>query len=215
MNVGFLFDMDGVIVDNHKFHYKAWEEISAKYGLTLNPSYYREKINGRTIGEIIKLLTGSDSPEEIRALGAEKETIYRKLYQPYLSPTPGLQQFLTNVSNLGIPMVVGTSAPKENVDFTINGLGIGHHFEDILDDRSVTLGKPNPEIYLKCAKSINRENSNCVVFEDALAGIEAAKAAGSKVVGLATSHDREELEADIIIDNFHQLNIEQVLELVS
>ncbi|MFY0686089.1 MAG: HAD family phosphatase [Cyclobacteriaceae bacterium] len=213
--IALLFDMDGVIVDNHQFHYAAWVELCAKYDRPLNEALYRENLNGRTLNEVVKYIFGEDtSQEQVKKIGKEKESLYRQLYQPHLSPTLGLMQFLSEAGKNNIPMVVGTSAPLENVHFTLNGLGIWHHFKDILDERAVTVGKPNPEIYQKCAAAAGLPNSQCVVFEDAVSGIKAGKSAGSKVIGLATSHTCDELDADLIIDNFRDLSLEQVRELI-
>ena len=215
MNIGFIFDMDGVIVDNHHYHFKAWEQMCRKYGKALDVDAYRENLNGRTLNEVVTYIFDEPmTPERTRAIGEEKEAIYRKLYQPYLSPTPGFIQFLNKAGVAGIPMAVGTSAPDVNVRFTLNGLGIIHHFSSILDERAVTKGKPNPEIYQKCAAAIGLPNDRCVVFEDAVSGIRAGKAAGSKVIGLATSHRREELDADLIMDNFNDISIEQIRQLI-
>ena len=112
-------------------------------------------------------------------------------------------------------MFVGTSAPVENVNFTLDGLSIRSYFRGVVDDRAVTKGKPDPEVYLKCASLAERDPKNCIVFEDAVSGIIAGKAAGAKVIGLATSHKREELEADLIVDNFESVNLEVIKTLMN
>jgi|TARA_B110000090_G_scaffold199603_1_gene239694 beta-phosphoglucomutase len=211
--IGLLFDMDGVIVDNHIFHYKSWQALAKNYDLDLNEEDYRNHMNGRTIGEVVRFLQKDVSEEEVKKIGIEKEVLYRDLYQPFLTPTKGLWSFLSNAQEHKIPMCIGTSAPKENVSFTINGLGLGHYFKSVLDDRSVTKGKPNPEIYQKCAQSIGLPNEQCIVFEDALAGIEAGKAAGSKVIALATSHKRAELNADLVINDFSEIDVQTLYDL--
>ncbi len=207
--------MDGVIVNNNSYHYMAWEKLFSKYGKTLNPNIYRESMNGRTLSEIVDFMFSEHmDPGKVREIGLEKETMYRKLYQPFLAPSKGLYSLLSAAQENNIPMVVGTSAPVENVDFTMNGLGIRHYFKNILDERSVTKGKPNPEIYTMCAAAINIPNSNCVVFEDAISGIKAGKAAGSKVIGVASSHKAEELTADLIINDFTEITLEQIEKLI-
>lgn len=216
MNIGLLFDMDGVIVNNHTYHYQSWQVMCEKYGKPLSQDSYMQNMNGRTLNEVVQFIFDKEmSMERVREIGEEKETIYRDLYREHLAPTQGILTFLEACTHANIPMVVGTSAPTKNVDFTLNGLGIRSVFRDVLDERAVTKGKPNPEIYQKCAASINLPNAQCVVFEDALSGIEAGKAAGSKVIALATSHKREELDADLIIDDFTQLNLEQIHRLFS
>lgn len=214
MKIGVLFDMDGVIVHNNSFHYQAWELVFRENGKSLDKTFYREKMNGRTLRELVQLLTdGPVDDKKMKSIGQRKEAVYRELYQPYLAPTDGLLPFLSKLAAENIPMVIGTSAPKENVKFTLDGLGIRHYFPHVLDDRSVTHGKPNPEIYQKCAAAIGIPNEQCIVFEDAVSGLLAGKAAGSKTVALATSHERDELEADLIIDDFNQLDIKDLYDL--
>ncbi|MDW3193133.1 MAG: HAD family phosphatase [Cytophagales bacterium] len=216
MNIGLLFDMDGVIVNNHEYHYQSWQLMCEKYGKPLSQDSYMQNMNGRTLNEVVQFIFETEmSMERVREIGEEKEAIYRDLYRKHLAPTDGLLTFLAACSAASIPMVVGTSAPTRNVDFTLDGLGIRSIFQGVLDERAVTKGKPNPEIYQKCAASIGLPNQQCVVFEDALSGIEAGKAAGSKVIALATSHKRSELDADLIIDDFTQLGLEQIHELFS
>ena len=213
---GLLFDMDGVIVDNHVYHFQSWQKLCKKYGKPLTEQMYRDNMNGRTLTEVVKYIFGEgDDIERIRAIGQEKEEMYREIYQPHLSLTSGLGDFLEEAKKAGIPMVVGTSAPVENVEFTLDGLKIREYFAAVLDERAVTKGKPNPEIYMNCAAAIDLPNSKCVVVEDAISGIKAGVNAGSKVVGLATSHHRDELQADLILDDFRGFSLKQVEELIS
>ena len=190
--------------------------MAYKYGFTLSEALYMENLNGRTLKEVVRYIFGeSVSEDRIHEIGQEKESIYRDLYRSHLTPTAGLIHFLDQCQAAGIPMVVGTSAPTENVEFTLDGLGIRDRFRGVLDHTAVTKGKPDPEIYQKCAASVGLDNAQCVVFEDAISGIKAGKAAGSKVIGLATSHRREELEADLIIDDFTQIDVDKVRHLLS
>jgi len=215
-SIGIIFDMDGVIINNHKYHYLSWHELCAKHGIGIDEEFYRNKMNGRTFMGIMKVIFDKEiSIEEGRKMALEKEGIYRDLYRPYLAPTPGLLDLLEDAKTNGIPMAVGTSAPVENVEFTLDGLNIRHYFNAILDDRSVTKGKPDPEIYINCAAAIERKNKNCVVIEDAVSGIQAGKAAGSKVIALATSHQREELNADYIYDDFTQFDLNEIKSILT
>lgn len=215
--IGFIFDMDGVIVDNHHYHFKSWQMFFERYGKSIDEDDYKRNINGRTMKAIIHGVFPEQAltAEQAIAYGREKEEIYRDIYKEALALTPGFGDFLELVKRNNIPMVVGTSAPVENVDFTLDGLQIRHYFHDILDDRAVSKGKPDPEVYLKCAAAMNLPNAKCVVFEDALAGIAAGKNAGSPVVGLATTHRADELEnADLVIPDFTNLSLEQLFELI-
>lgn len=213
--IGLIFDMDGVIVENHEYHYLAWQQLASSRGIEITEEFYRLNMNGRTIDELVKVVFDIElSKEEARAIGKEKEEVYRNLYEQYLSPTKGIIDFLEAAKALDIPMIVGTSAPNENVVFTLDGLDLRKYFLGVVDDMMVTKGKPNPEVYLKCADAIGIDPKNCIVFEDAISGIKAGKDAGAKVIALATSHKREELTADLIIDNFEGFDIKQVMEVL-
>jgi len=216
-NIGLIFDMDGVLVENHEYHYLAWQKTAEKHGATIDEHFYREKMNGRTLTKLMQVVFPNKemTQEESIAIGMEKEEIYRELYHDFRKPTEGLIKFLEEAKAKGIPMVVGTSAPVENITFTLDGLDLRKYFVGVVDASMVTHGKPDPEVYLKCAAMIDRDPANSIVFEDALSGIDAGRAAGSKLIGLATSHTREELHADVIIDNFTQLQWQQIEDLLS
>ncbi|MEQ8583277.1 MAG: HAD family phosphatase [Marinoscillum sp.] len=213
--IGLIFDMDGVIVHNNEYHYLAWQKLAKKYNVKITRKYYREKMNGRTLMELMEIIfDGELDKSQALSVGLEKEAIYRELYAEHREATKGLIPFLELARSKNIPMVVGTSAPKENVDFTLDGLDLRKYFVGVVDDSMVTKGKPEPEVYLKCAEMIKREPQKCIVFEDALSGIKAGQRAGAKVIALATSHERKELSADLIIDDFTQLKWEQVEALL-
>ncbi len=212
--IGILFDMDGVIVDNHIYHYNAWKAVAKNYGIDFNEEDYLNHMNGKVIREVVRFLQKDASEQDVRKIGMEKEICYRSLYQPYLKPTKGLLNFLSQAHRFNIPMCIGTSASQENVDFIINGLGISHYFKSILDDRSVNKGKPHPEIYKKCAQSIGLPNKQCFVFEDARSGIEAGKAAGSKVIALAIKNEKSALNADLVINDFSEINVQTLFDLL-
>ncbi|MEM0941246.1 MAG: HAD family phosphatase [Bacteroidota bacterium] len=214
--IGLLFDMDGVIVDNHHYHFLSWQKLAEKYHMSITEEFYRNQMNGRTFTGIIEVMFRKEMPpNEARKIAYEKECIYRELYQEHLKPTDGLIPFLEEAKSKEIPMVVGTSAPEENVAFTLDGLDIRHYFEGVIDDKAVSKGKPDPEVYLNCANMIDRNPTCCIVFEDAVSGIKAGKTAGAKVIALATSHKREELDADLIVDNFTQINLEIIHQILN
>ncbi len=215
--IGLLFDMDGVIVDNHIFHYQAWKQFFEKYNIPLTEDAYKHTINGRTLINIIREYFGEGMTEEdARRYGNEKEQCYRDIYGKNLKPVKGLLSFLDAAKEAGIDMVIGTSAPLENVEFTIDGIGIRDYFSGIIFDKHVTKGKPDPEVYQKCAEVIGLSNEQCIVFEDAILGIQAGKASGSKVIGLSTTHKAHELtETDININDFTEITVDQCIELVN
>lgn len=183
----YIFDMDGVIVDNITYHIQALKQFLAQFGQEVDDEYFQKHLNGRTMQEVVLGLKPDASEEKIMQLTEEKESIYRSLYREHLKPTDGLISFLEEAKHAGIKMAVATSAITSNVEFTLDGLHIRKYFDAIIDSTMVTHGKPHPEIYLKAASTLTCDPQDCLVFEDALAGIESAHNAGIEVVGLATS----------------------------
>ena len=215
-SLAIIFDMDGVIVDNHQYHLQSWLSFFERNGIHMTEDKYKEKVNGRVMHTILPKILGRPlSSEEIRTLGEQKEAEYRALYQSAIKPTPGLVNFLQELQHQDVPRAIATSAPPSNVDFTLEGTQLRSYFPVIVDDTMVTTGKPDPEVYLKSAKQLGMSPERCIVFEDAILGIQAGKNAGMSVVALATTHTREELtatEADYIIDNFEGLSVDKLQE---
>ena len=148
----------------------------------------------------------------MKAYADEKEALFRKIYDQDIKPLDGLADFLEKLDGEKLPRAIATSAPRSNVDFTLSKTGVGRFFATILDDTFVEQGKPHPDIYLKTAKALNFEPGRCVVFEDSLAGVDSARNAGCKVVGITTTHTREELkDTDLVIDNFVGLDPKELV----
>jgi len=202
--MAFIFDMDGVIVDNHEWHLKAFIEFGKKYNKKITREGFG-KYFGCTNSVIMKSLFGETISEaEIKAFADEKEDIYRNLYKPFIRPVDGLPAFLEFASSNGIPVGLATSAPEQNVEFTLEYTGLKKYFNAITDSSMVTLGKPDPQVYLVTAGKLGVHPSECIVFEDSVPGIMAAKNAGMHVIGVATTHKSEELLMHVneIIMNF-------------
>lgn len=210
-----LFDMDGVIVDTNTAHKKAILQFCDKYHKTLSDEEMKKHIWGRTNKEWIRHLFGeSISDVQLKAYADEKELLFRKIYEPDIKLLKGLKAFFDMLRRNNILMAVGTSAPPENVDFVFNHTGIKKYFDVVLDERAVTIGKPNPEIYLKVAKALNFDPADCIVIEDSLSGIEAGKRAGSKVIGITTTHSDVELShADLTAADFSTLSTKDLTNL--
>lgn len=201
---GIIFDMDGVVVDNHSYHYQAWKLFSEKYDFELNPTLYRDNYNGKTNIDLFKMIFGEITFDKIKEYSDEKESIYQKLYYEHMRPHIGLVDFLDYLQKLKIKIALGTSAPTNNVDFTLDSLKLRSYFEVIVDGSQVQRGKPDPQVYQLCAMRLGIDPKFCVVFEDSLAGLESAERAGCIIVGVATSHKALELtvRTDLIIHDF-------------
>lgn len=216
--IALIFDMDGVIVDNMSFHVHTWKVFFEKYGFVVSDEDFAQRFSGRTSKDILTDLFQKElSAETIDAYTEEKEGLYRELYRPYLQPVTGLMAFLENMKKQGVKLAVATSAPVSNADFTLNGLGISHYFEVITDASYVSIGKPDPQVYLLTAQRLGMTPSQCVVFEDSHSGIQAGLRASMKVIGVATTHTAEELgdAPDLIIKDFTTLSLEQLQTLLA
>lgn len=212
-----LLDMDGVVVDNIQYHREAWKQFCKKYAFAFSDELFANFINGRVSKDIMEYFFGQALTQaEIDRYTEEKESIYRALYRPYLQPTKGLMAFLQALQQQGVRFGLGSSAPDENVNFILDGLGIRPYLDAIVNASMVSKGKPDPEIYLKAADQLEVNPSNCIVIEDALSGIKAGKNAGMKVIGMATTHGREALkQADLVVPDFTPLNFSTLQSLLN
>ncbi|TGM37587.1 HAD family hydrolase [Leptospira biflexa] len=194
---GFIFDMDGVVVDNHKFHFQAWMEFSKKYKFPLDAQIYRDTYNGKTNADLFQMIFGNISEGEIQNYGAEKENLYQTLYKKEMKPHHGILDYFQYLKSQNVKIALGTSAPTMNVNFTLDHLVIREYFDVIVDGSMVTKGKPHPEVYELCAKQLHLSPKDCIVFEDSIAGLQSGKAAGCSILGVATSHTKDELKPHV------------------
>lgn len=199
-----IFDLDGTLLDNNSFHLQSWIRYLEKMGRTISKEEYNANINGRTNRDVIQYIYGRKlTDEEIIKYSLEKEALYREMYQPFIKPVDGLISFLEFLENKKIPAAIATSGIQPNIDFMFENIAIKKYFQCVVNSSHITKGKPDPEIYLKAASILKVQPQSCLVFEDAVVGIRAAKAAGMKVIAIATTQPRKELsDADGIIDNF-------------
>lgn len=210
-----IFDMDGVLVDNSQAHAQAFQALMRKHGRDMSYEEYQSRISGRSNPEIFRDLFPDQDGGARRALADEKEALYRELYAPDIRPVAGLVELLDALKREGAVLGLATSAPPENVAFTLAQTRTRPYFQEVLTMDHVTERKPHPEVYLKMAEKLGVPPERCVVFEDSLPGIEAAHRAGMKVVGVCTSHLPSELaHADRVVRDFTEVTVEQLRALV-
>lgn len=203
-----LFDMDGTLVDNIPFHQEAWLRFLGNHGIHLRPEDFHAQNHG-TLNEMIrKFFPHVESMEKRIELGAEKEATYRHIYRPYLKEIEGLTPFLKFLQLQQISCHLATMGDQNNIDFTLNGLGIRHFFETVTGGHEVLKGKPDPEIFIKSMEKAEVKPGNVLVFEDSGGGIRSAKSAGLKVIGIATTHSKKELiemGCEAAFSDFHEV----------
>jgi beta-phosphoglucomutase family hydrolase len=208
--------MDGTLVDNTPYHFKSWQALFKHHHLgELSEKTYKTDISGVPIIETLRRLFGDKYDEAgLQKLLDEKETYYREIYAPHLKPVNGLEIFLTELKEAGIKMAIASSATVADINFILNKIPIRDDFESIIDGSRVTKGKPNPQIFLKAAEDLKARPEDCVVFEDSLAGIKAANAAGMKVIGITTGHKAADLQpSNLVIDDYTQLTVQKLAAL--
>ncbi len=216
-NFSVLFDLDGVVANTMEYHAKAWLAFCKKRGFKITRQLFFHYFTGRVNKEILEYLFKRKlTKAELKKFIAEKENLYRKLYRPHVKPVKGLLRFLSQLKKARIKIALGTAAPPENVKFILGATKTKKYFKNIVNATHIKLGKPNPEVYFKAAKKINAQPKNCIVFEDAMNGIKAARRAGMKVVAVATTHKARELKhADMVIKDFTKINIGKLQQLIS
>jgi beta-phosphoglucomutase len=188
MTRAFLFDMDGTIVDNMAWHNAAWSRFFQQHGRTIDEADFFRRTAGRHSREILRDWLRHDlSDAECQALSLEKDEFYRAMYAPHLRPIAGFQRFIARAQSKSIALAVGTAAPEGNVRFTLDGLGLRGHFNAVVGAADVRFGKPAPDVFEVAAKRCGARAEDCIVFEDAPLGVEAARRAGMRVVVLTTS----------------------------
>lgn len=190
-----IFDMDGTMVDNMRYHADVWLALAARLGVELTRESFAEEFAGKKNDEILAQLSSELTPVEIQRLSQEKESLYRAAYARHLRPMPGLLAFLSSLREHAIPCAVATAAPRENRDFVLEGLALRNAFTVIMGAESIRRGKPHPDIFLRTSDDLGVPPEECLVFEDASNGVRAARAAGMDVAGVLTSTDAEVLRS--------------------
>ncbi len=191
-----IFDMDGVLIDSGAHHRQAWRALLAELGTEpAHPDHWRLTI-GRPSEEAIPLLLGRRmSGAEARRLARRKRDLYQEQTQIGLEPVPGVPEFLASLARLGVPRAVGTSASRWDAERLLDDLGILRYFDVVVTSDDVMLGKPDPEVWTQAARRLRVASTTCVVFEDALVGVQAARTAGMRAIGVTTAHTEAELVA--------------------
>jgi len=207
-----IFDWDGVIIDSSNQHERGWQMLAAEEGRALAPGFFRRSFGMKNDKVISELLAWTHNPAVIQRLSLRKEEYYRQIMASEgIELLPGVKEWLTQLQQAGIPCAVGSSTPRLNIECVIGKLGIVDYFRVLVTAEDVTRGKPDPQVFLTAAQRLGFAPVECVVFEDAHVGIEAAKAAGMKVIALATTHPAATLrDADVVVNNLTELNLHRV-----
>lgn len=190
-----IFDWDGVVVDSSAHHERSWEILAAERGLPLPGDHFKRGF-GQKNNRIIPDLGWATDPSEVDALARQKEEIYRSLVRHQgVRPLPGVRELLAALQDAPVPCAIGSSTERANLDCLLDLMELRQFFTVIVSGEEVVHGKPDPSIFLLAAERLGADPADCVVIEDALVGIEAAKRAGMTVLAVTTTEPPQALAA--------------------
>jgi len=181
-----IFDMDGTMVDNMPYHEDGWQHLHETHGLPFDRASFFAQTAGMAVDDIVRPLFPDASDAEIAALGEDKEVFYRNAYRGHVQPLAGLLTLMQRADAAGVPMAIVSGAPPANIDLVLDALALRPRFATIVSPAQGFAGKPNPDTFLEAARRMNVAPADCLVFEDAPNGIEAARRGGMRAVAILT-----------------------------
>lgn len=208
-----IFDMDGTLIATDDLHFRAYQEVLGERDIDLDRDFYNAKMSGRPNMEILKDHFSNMSEEEHRDIITQKEAKFRDLAEE-MQPMPGLTDLLAWMDDKEMKRAVVTSAPRENMDFLLETVGLSEAFPIKVLAEELTRGKPNPLPYEESLTQLGVPAEHALVFEDSLAGVQSAAGAGILTVGIATTQKPEDLKkagAALVIRDFTDEALWEVL----
>lgn len=213
--IAVIFDMDGVICHTNPYHSLAFREFFSARNLAPTDEEFAQHMFGKSNSYILshffkRPVTGS----ELLEMEEEKEGLFRKIYAPHIEPITGIIEFISDLKNNGVRLGVATSAPYANLELILSKVSIREKLGSVLASEDVKKHKPDPEVYLSSAGNLGVKPEQCLVFEDSFSGVSAALNAGMRVVGVLTSHTKEELPpCDFYINDYTDLGYKNIISL--
>lgn len=200
-----LWDMDGTLIDSEEFHWISWRDTMANQGIAITREQFLASFGLRNDSVLPRWLGASATPERIEKIANAKEEIYRHLVRSEgISPLPGVASWLHRLHSQGWLQAIASSAPRANVEAVLEALAVAQFFQGIVAAEDVHRGKPDPEVYLTAAARLGASPDRCIVVEDAVAGIEGARNAGMRSIGVSPN-DRH-LPADVVVRSLDLLD---------
>lgn len=214
----FLFDLDGTLINTMPWHFKTWQTVVAELGGTLKGDALMNELYGNGAELMNRLIPDRIFTEaEAKKIVDDKEDRYRTLYGQQITMLDGAREFLEEGMSQNISMGIGTASNQANIDFALNFLDLRKYFNAIVGADDVAFSKPHPETWLKLAEKLNTKPKDCIVFEDAPKGIEAAEKAGMKAIAITGHHSANDFKMykNIlqIVLGLHVVKISEILYL--
>jgi beta-phosphoglucomutase len=198
-----LWDMDGTLIDSEEFHWRAWLDTMTSEGIAVTREQFLSTFGLRNDAIIPRWLGSASDPERVVRIGDAKEAMYRELVRAKgMSPLPGVERWVRRLNKNGWRQAIASSAPRLNVEVVLDATGLAACFQAIVSAEDVRHGKPDPEVFLTAASRVGVPPERCVVVEDAAAGIEAARSAGMRSIGVSRGNT---LPADVSVQSLDLL----------
>lgn len=211
---GALWDLDGVLVDTGEFHFQSWMVTLAENGISFAREQFQSTFGMNNKGILTILLGRPPEPDQLAKIGDTKEHRFRQAIRGSVMPLPGVLAWLERFGEMGIRQAIASSAPYENIEALVDELGISPFFDALVSGSGMP-GKPEPDVFLHAAELIDTAPERCVVVEDAVTGVTAAKRAGMKCVAVTTTNPAEVLgQADIVVEGLDKLQPDVIDQLL-
>jgi HAD superfamily hydrolase (TIGR01509 family) len=202
---GILWDMDGVLADTGEFHFQAWAQTLPEYGFEMPRDRFQATFGMNNTGVLSTLLGYPPAPEHLAEISDRKEHRFRQAVRGCVQPLPGVRAWLERLQTAGAQQAIASSAPQANIDTLVDELGLRSYFAALVSGIDLP-GKPQPTLFLKTARLIGVPPEQCVVVEDAIAGVQAAKRAGMKCIAVTTTNPAHALkDADVVVERLDDL----------
>ena len=200
-----LWDMDGTLIDSEEFHWISWRDTLAKEGVTITYQQFLASFGRRDDAFLPQWLGGAATPERIISIAEAKEELYRDLVRKNgMAPLPGVAAWIHRLHEQGWLQAIASAAPRPNIDVVLEALKASDRFQGIVSAEDVHRGKPDPEVFLLAAARVGVPPARCIVVEDAVAGVQGARSAGMRSIGV--SHNGNDLPADIVVKSLDLLD---------
>lgn len=210
-----IWDLDGVVIDSADEHRLAWQRLAREEGVTFTDADFWSTF-GKRNDDIIPQFWGSLSAEQLKALADRKEAYFRELIRERAVPLPGAMELMRELHEAGFAQALASSTPIENIQLISDVLGLKRYLSVLVSGETVARGKPAPDIFLKAASELHMHSSWCVVIEDAVAGVQAAHAAGMRCIAVVGNRDLPGLrEAELMVKDLTEVDVERVQALGS
>jgi beta-phosphoglucomutase len=196
--------MDGTLIDSEEFHWISWRDTMANEGMPITHEQFLSSFGQRNDSIVPRWLGPASTPERIEKISSAKEELYRDLIRKHgVAPLPGVATWVRRLHEQGWHQAIASAAPRPNIDVVLEALSAGHYFQGIVSAEDVHKGKPDPEVYLIAASRVGASPSRSIVVEDAAAGVEGARSAGMRSIGI--SRNGKHLAADVVVQSLDLL----------